>query len=167
MTTIFLVFLFITQLISFYFLAILNAKVSKFDDLEKRQTTLMREMDDSIGVYLSELKDENDRLIQQLAMREEKRVDLVKEIPIQHEKEQTIVEDEKAKDTTIKIPKIPVNLALKSYGAATKPVKGPILEVVDDKLRAIDLYDAGYSIEEIARTLGKGKTEVELVLKFR
>ena len=71
MTTIFLLFLFVTQLISFYFLALLYAKVSKFDDLEKKQGKLMREMDDSITAYLSELKDENDRLIIQLASREE------------------------------------------------------------------------------------------------
>lgn len=167
MTTIFLVFLFITQLISFYFLALLNAKVSKFDDLEKRQTTLMREMDDSIGVYLSELKDENDRLIQQLATREEKRVDPVKEVPIQREKKQAIVEENKGIETLINIPKMPVNLVLKSYGAAQKPNEEAIPEVLDDKARAIQLHDAGHTIEEIAKTLGKGKTEVELVLKFR
>ena len=68
MITIFLVFLFIIQIISFYFLALLYTKVTKFDDLEKKQRKLMTEMDDSIGAYLSELKDENDRLIEQLTV---------------------------------------------------------------------------------------------------
>ena len=54
------------QIIGFYFLALLYTKVSKFDDLEKKQRKLMEEMDDSIGAYLSELKDENDRLIERL-----------------------------------------------------------------------------------------------------
>ena len=68
MTTIFLVFLFIIQIISFYFLALLYTKVTKFDDLEKKQRKLMAEMDNSIGAYLSELKDENERLIEQLTV---------------------------------------------------------------------------------------------------
>ena len=68
MITIFLVFLFIIQIIGFYFLALLYTKVTKFDDLEKKQRKLMAEMDNSIGAYLSELKDENERLIEQLTI---------------------------------------------------------------------------------------------------
>ena len=67
---IFLVILFLLQLISFYFLALLYTKVSKFDDLEKKQRKIMNEMDDSLGAYLAELKDENERLIQRLAERD-------------------------------------------------------------------------------------------------
>ena len=49
-----LIFLFIVQIISFYFLALLYTKVSKFDDLEKKQRKLMVEMDDSlVHIYLS------------------------------------------------------------------------------------------------------------------
>ena len=64
MQTVFLLFLFILQLISFYFMALLYMKVSKFNNLEKKQEKLMAEMDDAIGAYLSELKEENERLIQ-------------------------------------------------------------------------------------------------------
>ena len=67
---IFLVILFLLQLISFYFLALLYTKVSKFDDFEKKQRKIMNEMDDSLGAYLAELKDENERLIQRLAERD-------------------------------------------------------------------------------------------------
>ena len=68
MIWIFLVFLFILQIISFYFLALFYTKMSQFDDLEKKQRKLMDEMDDSIAAYLSELKDENERLIEQLSV---------------------------------------------------------------------------------------------------
>lgn len=60
MITTILLCLFILQIMTFYFLALLYTKSSKYDDLEKKQQTLMREMDDSIGMYLTELKDEND-----------------------------------------------------------------------------------------------------------
>ena len=64
MQTVFLLFLFILQLISFYFMALLYMRLSKFNNLEKKQEKLMAEMDDAIGAYLSELKEENERLIQ-------------------------------------------------------------------------------------------------------
>ncbi len=72
MLTIFIVILFIIQIISFYFLALLYTKVSNFDSLEKKQRKLMEEMDDSITAYLTELKDENDRLINQLSVKVDK-----------------------------------------------------------------------------------------------
>ena len=153
MTTIFLLFLFILQIITFYFLALLYTKSSKYDDLEKKQQTLMREMDDSIGLYLSELKDENDRLIEKLSKRVDK-----EEIPVTLK---PIVES----SPTVKVP---VNLALKSYQATKKYKNEPeLVEETDERTRIIRLYEAGQSIEEIAKTLGKGRTEVELILKFR
>ena len=153
MTTIFLLFLFILQIITFYFLALLYTKSSKYDDLEKKQQTLMREMDDSIGLYLSELKDENDRLIEKLSKRVDK-----EEIPVTIK---PIVES----SPTVKVP---VNLALKSYQATKKYKNEPeLVEETDERTRIIRLYEAGQSIEEIAKTLGKGRTEVELILKFR
>ena len=38
---------------------------------------------------------------------------------------------------------------------------------MDDRTKAINLHDTGQTIEEIAKALGKGRTEVELILKFR
>ena len=71
MTTIVLVVLFISQLLTFYFLVILNSKISRYKEIEKRQEAIIREMDDAISAYLVEVKDENDRLIQELKMQSE------------------------------------------------------------------------------------------------
>ncbi|MBO0603058.1 hypothetical protein I2483_15425 [Sporosarcina sp. E16_3] len=166
MITIFLVFLFIIQIISFYFLALLYTKVTKFDDLEKKQRKLMTEMDDSIGAYLSELKDENDRLIEQLTVG-------VKQPTLQ----KTIVRDaqQSAKSEEVRpvmrasIPTMPVNLALKSYKAAGQVPEEAVapVEAEDERTQVIRLHDAGQSIEEIAKQLSKGRTEIELILRFR
>ena len=152
MTTIFILCLFILQIITFYFLALFYTKSSKYDDLEKKQQTMMREMDDSIGLYLSELKDENDRLIDKLSKRVDKEEETVNSEPLV-EKTPTF--------------KIPVNLALKSY-QATNNYKNESELVVepDERTRVIRLHEAGQSIEEIAKKLGKGRTEIELILKF-
>ena len=153
MTTIFLLCLFILQIITFYFLALLYTKSSKYDDLEKKQQTMIREMDDSIALYLSELKDENDRLIDKLSKR------------IVNEENTVSPEPIVTKPSTVKIP---VNLALKSYQAINNYKNEPEpLEEPDERTRTIRLYESGQSVEEIAKTLGKGRTEIELILKFR
>lgn len=164
MTSIFLVFLFIIQIIGFYFLALLYTKMSKFDDLEKKQRRLMSEMDDSIAAYLSELKDENDRLVERLAMKSK---EFDKPSNGLQMVQQSLPVEEAQPTVPINAPKLPIRLALKSYDAvSTRALELEKVEV-DDRTRAFNLHDAGKSVEEIAKTLGKGRTEVELFLKFR
>lgn len=167
MTTIFLLVLFVIQIIGFYFLALLYTKISKFDNLEKKQQKLMGEMDDSLAAYLSELKDENDRLINKLNFtkgnkqeEQQSQEGTGKIIDLSNQPE------EKSPIIGVKKPVVPVNVALKSYGTAKLHIAQPE-EEPDDRTRALRLHDAGESIEEIAKTLGKGRTEVELILKFR
>jgi len=167
MTAIFLLFLFVTQLISFYFIALLYTKLSKFDDLEKQQGNLMREMDDSIGAYLSELKDENDRLIEKLTTQEISKPEAVmKEATATVVKQSSPAEDAQSV-VQFTTPKMPVKLALKSYNATSSLAALPEQAEMDDRTHAIQLHDAGHSIEKIAKKLKKGKTEIELILKFR
>ena len=66
MVSIILIVLFICQLLSFFLIMILNSKLAKFKDLEARQEKIIREMDDAIGAYLMEMKEENNRLIEEL-----------------------------------------------------------------------------------------------------
>jgi len=166
MTTIFLVFLFIIQIISFYFLALLYTKVTKFDDLEKKQRKLMAEMDNSIGAYLSELKDENERLIEQLTVHIQQPA--IQKTSLRAAQESGVSEEVRPV-MRAKIPKMPVNLALKSYKAAGQGPEDAVapIEAEDARTQVIRLHDAGQSIEEIAKQLGKGRTEIELILKFR
>ena len=58
--------LFLIQLITIFMVVLLYSKLSKFKDLENRQNQLVNEMDNAIGVYLMEMKEENDRLISEL-----------------------------------------------------------------------------------------------------
>ena len=53
-----LLFLFIGQVLSFYFIILLYTKLSKLKDVEKSQSRLKDEMDNAIGVYLAEMRDE-------------------------------------------------------------------------------------------------------------
>lgn len=165
---IFLVVLFMTQVISFYFIALLYMKLSKFDDLEKKQSKLMNEMDDALAVYLAEVKDENEQLIKKITAK------------VAMEQQQESIKPEKAPanqpDTSEVKEQAPVSVivpqntmrhhARQSYEAVKQKTVQPEVEL-DDRTRAIQMSGEGYSIEEIAKKLGKGKTEIELILKFK
>ncbi|MCG3090075.1 DUF6115 domain-containing protein [Sporosarcina cyprini] len=161
---IFLIILFILQLITFYFIALLFMRMAKFDKLETKQQKLMSEMDDTIAAYLTELKDENDRLIRLLEKRMVDEVEL-SEKEIRKVKAQTAPAPSEMRQN--QKPVIPVQVALQSYKSYSKPSEPDNQDEEDDRTRALNLQKNGWSVEEIARELGKGKTEIELILKFK
>jgi len=197
MTIILIAVLFILQLLSFYFLIILNTKLAKFKDLEKKQERLMREMDDTISVYLAEMKDENDRLIQELqrVSKSETQTNAVKhEEQIERQKEQeqspSLTKEESPVDGSTKLDNeprfyVPKNIVANAYSRqqqteakteakvvhsaqqptnATKKEEAKPLTI---EQQAVELAKQGKTAEEIAKQLQKGKTEIELLLKFQ
>lgn len=160
MTMIFLVVLFITQVISFYFIALLYMKVSKFDDLEKKQNRLMREMDDALAVYLAEVKDENDQLIQEITRKMS-----AQKHKTTTEKKAEVVERKKESAVIVPVPQNTMRQHARQSYEAVKKTEQVVVEP-DDRMKAIQMFGQGYSVEEIAKKLGKGKTEIELILKF-
>ncbi|MGE7693523.1 hypothetical protein ACQKNC_05295 [Lysinibacillus sp. NPDC094177] len=196
MTTILIAVLFFLQLLSFYFLIILNTKLAKFKDLEKKQERLMREMDDTISVYLADMKDENDRLIQELqrASKSETQMNAVKQgeqIVRQKEQEQlhSLTKEESPVDgsnnldneTRIYVPK---NIVANAYSRQQQTKAKTEAKVVHSaqqptdttkkeeakpltmEQQVVELAKQGKTPEEIAKQLQKGKTEIELLLKF-
>lgn len=160
MTSIILVILFLLQIISFYFIALLHAKLAKFNNMEHKQSQILAEMEDSFSAYIAEIKDENDRLLQELNNTNHvvaARTEFVKEIekaekvaPVPFELPKTFVSKQRvansySKTATITEKKEPVTIKEKVF-----------------------FYDnEGKSIDEIAKMLQIGKTEVELFLKFK
>ncbi|GKV55564.1 swarming motility protein SwrB [Sporosarcina sp. NCCP-2222] len=161
---IFLIILFILQLITFYFIALLYMRMAKFDKLETKQQKLMSEMDDAIAAYLTELKDENDRLIRLLEKRLDDEVEPAEKDSQKEKLHMAPAPSEKGQNQK---PVIPVQVALQSYKSFSKPSVADNQEEEDDRSRALKLQKNGWSVEEIARELGKGKTEIELILKFK
>ncbi|MGA3600868.1 hypothetical protein [Lysinibacillus agricola] len=196
MTTILIVVLFFLQLLSFYFLIILNTKLAKFKDLEKKQERLMREMDDTISVYLAEMKDENDRLIQELqsvsmTATKTNAVKQVEQIARQKEQEQSpsLTEEESTVEGSNSVdhePRIyvPKKIVANAYSRQQQPGVKTEAKVVHSaeqlnearrkdevkpltiEQQVIELAKQGKTSEEIAKQLQRGKTEIELLLKF-
>ncbi len=189
MTTILIAVLFFLQLLTFYFLIILNTKLAKFKDLEKKQERLMSEMDDTISVYLTEMKDENDRLIKELqnvSPSELAATSVQQTVSYEPQQEQTYsaAEQELKKDRPLSLDKdarlyVPKNIVANAYSrqrqttetiaSSPMPLKVEQKEEVKEltmEQQALNLAKQGKSTEEIAKQLQKGKTEIELLLKF-
>lgn len=190
MTTILIAVLFFLQLLSFYFLIILNTKLAKFKDLEKKQERLMREMDDTISVYLTEMKDENDRLIKELQNVSQPEVAAGSMLQAEHirapkERASSPAVQESHSDSSLNLDKeprsyVPKNVVANAYSrqqqtsskrmqSASPPKveeQKKLEKVLTVEQQALELAKQGKSTEEIAKQLQKGKTEIELLLKF-
>lgn len=193
MTTILIVVLFVLQLLSFYAIVILNTKLAKFQDLEKKQERLMREMDDTISLYLTEMKDENNRLISELQTVPKPQSIVAahpimqEELHIELEAQQATVErssKEESKTNFEVEPRVfvPKNIAVNAYSrqqnasnntvnqSAPVAIQEAVIEETQKELtleeQVIKLSKQGQTIEGIAKQLQKGKTEIELLLKF-
>ena len=180
------VVLFIIQLISIYLIVLLNGKISNFKDLERRQDQLLREMDDTIGVYLLEMREENDRLIQelqrtkvapqQISSVEEsgpfvKMGQPVQQVPVSDlERQQQVVESAPIESRMI----VPKTWAANAYNRqkiqpavieeSKENIELPVERTIEQQI--VDDYQSGMSVEKIAKKMQKGKTEIELLIKF-
>ena len=189
MVSIILVVLFISQLLSFFFIILLNSKLARFKDLEARQEQVIREMDDAIGVYLMEMKEENDRLI--------KEITAVKQMPSREQgdfeeigppprsapgREEDLGETQATAES--RKPYVPIAFATNAYSrqkqdsSDKRPVQKapgqmePMPEQTEPshlttfEQEVVKMHQDGKTIEEIAKKTQKGKTEIELLIKF-
>jgi hypothetical protein len=153
-----IIFLFILQLVSFYLIAMLYAKLGRVNELKKQQDVMMREMEDAVGAYLVEMKDENDRLLKELST-----------VKPSESLSTRIPENKPVADSTTPLPSskiVPKSKAVSTYKQVAAKLEVAEKEQSKEE-RALELSKSGYSIEEIAKRLSMGKTEVELLLKFR
>lgn len=159
--------LFVLQLISFAVITLLFMKVSKFNNLERKQQQLMQEMDQSVTAYLNEIKEENDRFIRQLKMTN---VPKTATSPIVEKQEKKVQLEPKRESKSEqepfqpKVQPVPMHFALRSYQKTSASQQET--EPMNDRQKIKQLYEDGKTVQQIAKELGKGKTEIELILKF-
>lgn len=148
--------------------------------MEKRQEAIIRDMDNAISAYLMEIRDENNRLIQELTEKSSH--------PTTKQQSRVI----QVENDVAALPKTtePINSNVQSFdelsarsaklaskiAAASAYKKQTVANVPEQKVekkalnpfeqQVIDLHKEGFSIDEIAKKTQKGKTEIELLLKF-
>jgi hypothetical protein len=198
MITFLLLFCFILIAIAFLLIIVLYQKFSTIKDLEKKQSSIIHEMEQTITVYLMEMKEENEVFLNKLRHYEQNSdslKDIGKSNPSHTDSEKRtgskdtfeVVESTLSKqDVENLLPKYNVEGSIEKqvqFHSSTnstilkqhdeKENSEPTLKVKDDlyvqslSAQALLLQKQGDTIEQIAKKLGKGKTEIELLLKFR
>ncbi|OCS87701.1 hypothetical protein [Caryophanon tenue] len=179
-----IVALFIGLLVAFAVIILLYMKVSQLKDVEHKQQIMMRELDQSVSAYLVDMKEENDRFLAEL-QRTKKPASLFNE-PIETPKVKAApyvppMPDEEV--VAFEVPVVPKKKAASVY--ASQPPKAPLTKrptFEEAMQQAVEtpaekppqtlqqqiqqMREEGQTIEQIAKALNKGKTEVELLLKF-
>ncbi|KYD29561.1 hypothetical protein [Parageobacillus toebii] len=149
-----LVVSFILHALSLFVIILLYLQLSKVKETEKRQQQMAEEIEQTFSAYLLEWKEENERFLKELT-----------DMLTNRTKADRKQSSSKADATSTK------EEALPNYFPNVDDVK----DIVDIRHQAMpslveeawQLFEQGKTIEEIAKILKKGKTEIELLLKFR
>ncbi|QGM30674.1 hypothetical protein GI482_09950 [Bacillus sp. N3536] len=164
MTSIILTVLFLLQIISFYFIALLNMKMSKYKGMEDKQEQMIKEIENSFSAYIAEIKDENDCLLHELKEQNNYSSEKKEVISIA-KKEISSASNEESQSLIISRPLVSKQKAASSYVQSSNLPEKEIPITLKEKV----LYysEEGKNPTEIAKLLQIGKTEVELFLKFQ
>ncbi|MDA7025838.1 Swarming motility protein SwrB [Bacillus sp. CLL-7-23] len=146
-----------------YFVIILYARLGAFKEAEKNQKQMLEETENTLTAFLMELKDENDKLVQEL---QKDRAAEVKQKPGKFEEEPALSLPE-LKEKDADLPLYIESMIHEVEREEDELNQEEDEEAVSFEEKAVLLYEQGLSIEEVAKQLKSGKTEVELLLKFR
>lgn len=180
-TTILILISLLLHVVAFYFIVVLYMKYSTMKSLTDKQREILEDTENSMTSFLIEMKDENDRLIEHLTNNSS----LIPQEVAPKDNKNAKVNNIAAKASSYDIDKMKKSKkeenededeGLPKHLSQIDEVKDTIeisestlaeIETLPFEIEAINLYENGYSIEQIARKFNKGKTEIELILKFR
>jgi hypothetical protein len=165
MITFLLTISFLLHALSLWIIILLYLRFAKVKEMEKQQQQMAEEIEQTFSAYLLEWKEENERFLTELAaiLQNLSRPDHSPPKDSAKTREEVSETEAPSEETETE--------ALPSYF----PNIDGIRDIVDirqqpdssDASRVWQLYEQGKTVEEIAKFLNKGKTEVELLLKFR
>jgi hypothetical protein len=169
MSTFLLFVSFLLNIICLLAIVILYTRQNRYVDLERRQGKMIEEMEETISAYLIEMKEENEAFMDSFRQRKGSGAP-------QRDKSEADFEAAPAGMGPVSPANKRLNAA-KAYknnspAGVTDQDNGwtPILpEVTEEETlisQVLHLYEKGLSIEDIAKKLGKGITEIELLIKF-
>jgi hypothetical protein len=192
MTIFFIIINLILNIIALLSIIILFLRQGKLFKLEDNQKRNIQEMEELLSSFVLEVKEDNEQLIKRI-----EEIKIEKNFSSQNSQKQptsinkpiekTIETDvrEKDNDLSTRLEKTVGNYAVKAYQQQLKQeivdIQAPITESelpkVQENANSVyqgslagqigNLKDQGYSLEEIAQKLKKGKTEIDLLLKFQ
>ncbi|MGG1228863.1 Swarming motility protein SwrB [Bacillus halotolerans] len=143
-----------------YAVIILYVRLAAVKETEKQQKKLLEETENTLAAFLLELKEENEKLIDNLdvpsVQTEEKQKEEHQQAE-QHSERGAVQEEDNALPEHIEGMINEVERAEENVNSDARSFEDEVMA----------LYEQGYSAGEIAQKLKSGKTEIELFLKFR
>lgn len=142
---------------AFYFILLLFTRYSAIKNLEQEQRKLLEETEQILTGYILEMKEENERLLNELGNANS---------PLRFSEEEK--PEVKEESSVKKSDELPAHLEAIADINDTIEISSTVPEQ-EKRLKdyVLELSDQGLTAEEIAKELGRGKTEIELILKFR
>jgi hypothetical protein len=190
MTTFLLLLSLILNAAAIFAIILLYLRQNRLMEAEKKQQKIIKEIEEVFSAYLLELKEENDTFIEMV-----KKTNSVYNSDASPYRQDGTADKDATSSTEKENPNelpsrigkgVSYHAARKAYQQSSEPVsvkeevdaealqdqpRIPVSESEPVQLSFIDqvvkLKKQGLTIEEIARELDKGKTEIELLLKFR
>ncbi|WP_121609237.1 hypothetical protein [Mesobacillus foraminis] len=166
MTTILLLLSFLLNIVIIFAIIVLYLRQNRLLQSEKRQEKIISEFEELFSGYLFEMKEENDQFLKKMNSFDSKdgKKETKEPVPKKGKVSYRMVQDAYA-------PKQQQEALFENGGGGEEHVpesKGKNAAGKSSLLNRIqDLKREGDSIDEIAKKLGKGKTEIELLLKFQ
>ncbi|GIN94708.1 swarming motility protein SwrB [Siminovitchia terrae] len=160
-TLVFILFL-INVLLAFALL-LLYMRQNKLMGIEKRQQLVLKESEQVMASLLEEIKDENEKLLSRLMESRETEDKTTAAIAAN-----IIMEEKKL------VPATEEHQDVQEEARPLESKQDPLSDVSDDatdpqplREQVKLLAEQGLTVTDIARKLNKGKTEIELLMKFR
>mgnify|MGYP001213164553 CR=1 FL=1 len=136
-----LIISFILHILSFYFLIVFYTRHQALKNLKEEQENLLKEAEDALTVFLMELKEENQKFLEQMSKNDS---------PSEAYNLDELVAQQK--DSV----EITANLQEDEPDSYKRNLQEQVFQLANE----------GYTIEQIAQKLNVGKTEIELIMKF-
>ncbi|MDM5319952.1 Swarming motility protein SwrB [Bacillus altitudinis] len=161
-----------------YFVIILYTRMNSLKATEQKQRELLEETENTLAAFLMEVKEENDKLSKVAAaspdfsaeeLKSDFQIPKQPQTPIESrqsvESEDPVPEHLSALLSEVEVQEEKVNEPVSHLESeASVPSESEIEETFEDQVKT--LHEKGHSLEEIAKELKTGKTEIELLLKF-
>lgn len=158
--------LFLMNILLAFALLILYMRQNKLVEIEKRQKLALEEAEQVMAALLEEIKEENERLITRIKESretEDKMADAMAADIIMEKKDSVPAAEEhqvvQEAEGSLEPTEEPASVQSSASGEADDPM--PLREQVEL------LAEQGLTVTDIARKLNKGKTEIELLMKFK
>ncbi|KMY53639.1 hypothetical protein AC623_06230 [Bacillus sp. FJAT-27231] len=178
MATLFIFISFILNAVALFAIILLFMRQNRLYEIKKQQEKLVADMEEMMNAYLLEMKEENEKLIKELSVSQtvqgsapDSKRSVAKTV------EETNLDTRLQEESlSIAVPSMQRVRAAKVYSMTSKTPEEVEKKQAEEKEMLpnqqekpddiFSLKDQGLSVEEIAQKLNKGKTEVELALKF-